>query len=210
MNNLRELLRDADPLRHEPASLPDQRTLRRQTVLAAARSTRASRGKGPRSRTAVFVTSALMAVAAVVLGAFLWSLFNSNLQAAIRFEVRLAESKPAPGLQKAELAGSHRYVYLHKKVIVSNNDISDVQVVQEGGTSHFAISIKFNAAGAEKMREVTRSNIGKLFAVLLDGRVVMAPVIKSSVGAYAMITGNLTKAEAKRMAERIVKGIGMQ
>jgi SecDF, P1 head subdomain len=210
MNNLRELLRDADPLRHEQERPLGQRTLHRQTVLAAAHSNRAPVDGRLRTRSGVFAASALMVIAAVVLGAILWSVFNSNLQAAIRFEVRLAESKPAPGLQKAQVAGSHRYVYLHHKFILNNNDIAAVHVVQEGGPSQYAISIEFNAAGADKMRRVTQSHIGKLFAVLLDGQVAMAPVIRSSIGDSAVITGNFTKAEAKGIAQRIVKGIGKQ
>lgn len=210
MNDLRELLQDADPLRHEPLPPNEQRTSRRQVIVKAARRNPAPAGASSRSRTRVFATSALMVVAAVVLGAVLWSLFNSNLQAAIQFEVRLAESKPAPGLQKAKVEGSHRYVYLHKDVIVSNNDIAEVRAVRDGGPSQYAISVKFNAAGAEKMRRATEAHIGKHLAILLDGRVVMAPVIRSSVGASAMITGNFTKAEAEETAERIAKGIGMQ
>ncbi|MCL5005167.1 MAG: hypothetical protein M1404_01430 [Acidobacteria bacterium] len=210
MNNLRELLRDADPLRHEPELPLYQRELRRQAVLAAARRNPAPDDERPRSRNAVFAASALMVIAATALGTVLWSLFNSNLHAAIRFEVRLAESKPAPGLQKAKVAGSDRYVYLFNRVIVSNNDIAEVRVVRDGGPSQHGISIKFNKAGAAKMRQTTQSHIGKLLAVLLDGQVVMAPVIRSPIGASAIITGRFTKAEAERIAARIVKGIGMQ
>ena len=210
MNDLRELLREADPLRHEPSPPSERRASSRQAVLAAARRNPAPAGGRPRSRTAVFSTSALMVLAAVVLGAILWSVFNSDLQAAIQFEVRLAESKDAPGLQKAKVAGSRRYVYLHQKVIVSNNDIAEVRAVRDGGPSQYAISVKFNAVGADKMRQATKNHMGELFAVLLDGQVVMAPVIRSPIGASAMITGDFTKAEAERMAERIAKGIGME
>lgn len=210
MNDLKELLQDADPLRQEPAPPLDQRTLCRQAVLSTARRTQAPAGREPRSRTAVLVTSALMVAAVLALGAILWSTFNSNLQAAIRFEVRMAETRPAPGLQKAEVAGTDRYVYLHNKVVVSNNDIAEVRAVQAGGPSQYGISIKLNATGADKMRQATRSHMGKPLAILLDGQVVMAPVVRSTVGASAMITGNYTKAEAERIAERIIKGIGLQ
>lgn len=210
MNNLRDLLQEADPLRHEPAQPLDQRTLRRQTILAAARRTQAPAGPRPRSRTAVFVTSALMSVAVVALGVILWSLLNSNVQAAIRFEVRMAETRPTPGLQKAKVAGSERYVYLHSEVIVSNNDIAAVKVVQAGAPSEYGISIKFNETGADKMRHATEAHIGKPLAILLDGQVMMAPVVRDSIGESAMITGHYTKAEAQNVAERIIKGIGMQ
>ena len=70
--------------------------------------------------------------------------------------------------------------------------------------------MEFNKAGAEKMRAATASNIGKPMAILLDGQVVMAPVVRSPIGGSAVITGKFTKAEAERMAERIVKGNGIR
>src|SRR5690348_4531406 len=210
MNSLRELLQDADPLQHESAPLPSQRTLRRQTVLAAARRTHAPAIESARRRTAVFLTSTLMLAAVLAVGAILWSVFNSNLQAAIRFEIRMAESNPAPGLQKAKVSDSSRYVYLHNEVIVSNNDIAAVEVVEAGGPSQYGISVKLNGAGADKLRQATEAHIGKPLAILLDGQVVMAPVVRSSVGGSAMLTGHYTKAEAQNIADRIIRGIGMR
>jgi len=45
-----------------------------------------------------------------------------------------------------------------------------------------------------------------LMAVLLDGQVVMAPVLRTSIGASARISGNFTRAQA----QRIVKGIAIK
>jgi preprotein translocase subunit SecD len=56
------------------------------------------------------------------------------------------------------------------------------------------------------MRAATGGHIGKPVAILLDGQMVMAPVVKASLGASAEITGNFTKAQA----ERIVEGIGIR
>ena len=209
MNNLKELLQEADPLRHEPAPPPHRRALQRQAVLAASRRAHIAAPK-PRSRAAIFATSALMAVAVVTLAAFLWSMFNSKVEAAIRFEVRMAETAPAPGMQKAQVAGTDRYVYLHSGVVVSNNDIASLRVVQAGGASQYGISIKFNAAGADKMRKATKEHIGKPLAILLDGQVIMAPVVRDAVGESAMLTGHYTKSEAQSVADRIARGIGMQ
>lgn len=206
MNNLRELLRDADPLRHEPVWPASQRGFCRQAVLAVASGARAPAGVGPRSRIAVFASAALMVLAASLLGALVWSLFITDVQAAIRFEVRLAENRPAPGLHKAMVSGSDQLVYLHDEDIVTNSDIAAARVVQGNGPSQYSVSVEFNATGAEKMRAATQDHLGKILAILLDGQVVMAPVLRSPIGASAMITGNLTKTQA----ERIVKGIGIQ
>jgi preprotein translocase subunit SecD len=42
-------------------------------------------------------------------------------------------------------------------------------------------------------------------AVLVDGRVVMAPVVRSPISGSAVITGNFTRADAERIAEGIYR-----
>jgi SecD/SecF fusion protein len=55
------------------------------------------------------------------------------------------------------------------------------------------------------MRKASGNHIGKPVAIIIDGRVVMAPVVRSPIGDSALVTGHFTKAEA----ERIVHGIGL-
>jgi preprotein translocase subunit SecD len=144
-----------------------------------------------------------MVIAASCLGALVWSLFMNELQAAIRFEVRLAEDKPAPGLREAKVGRSPHSVYLHEEVIVTNSDIAAARVVQVGEPPQYAISIEFNASGAEKMRAATVNHIGSLVAFLFDGKVVMAPLLRTPIGSSAEITGKFTRAEAERIVKRI-------
>ena len=206
MKNIRELLRDADPLRHEATFRSGQHDFRRQAVLAAASTAPAPAGVGSRSRMAFFAI-AFTLIAASVLGSRVWSVFIGDLQAAaVRFEVRLAEDSPAAGLREAKVAGSDRSVYIHDEVIVTNGDIAVARVVPGGGPSEYSVGIEFKASGAEKMRVATGNHIGKLLAILLDGQVVMAPVLRSPIGASARITGNFTRPQA----ERIVNGVQIQ
>jgi hypothetical protein len=206
MKKIRELLRDADPLRYEPAWPSGQHDFCRQAFLAAASGARAPADVGSRSRMAVFAIVALAAIAASFLGSRVWSVFVSDLQAAVRFEVRLAEDRPAPGLREAKVSGSDRSVYLHDEVIVTNSDIAVARVVPGHGPSEYSIGVEFNASGAEKMRAATANHIGKLVAILLDGQVVMAPVLRTPIGASARITGNFKRTQA----QRIVNGIEIQ
>lgn len=206
MRNIRELLQEADPLQHEPTLTSGECDFRRQALLAAVSGARVPAGVRSRSRIAVFVAVALTMIAASFLGSRVRSPFVSDLQAAVRFEVRLAEDKPAPGLREARVSGSGRSVYLHDEVIVNNGDIAAARVVLGSGPSQYSISVEFNASGTEKIRAATGSHIGKPVAILLDGQVVMTPVVRVPIGASAVITGNFTKAEA----ERIVSGVGLR
>jgi SecD/SecF fusion protein len=53
------------------------------------------------------------------------------------------------------------------------------------------------------MARASGSHVGRPLAILIDGEVVMAPVIRSAIGASALISGRFTRAEA----ERIVAGV---
>jgi hypothetical protein len=207
MKNIRELLRDADPLRHEPSLRSGQHDFRRQAVVAAASGVGTPAGVGSRSRMAVFATVALTVIAASFVGSRVWSVFVGDLQAAVvRFEVRLAEDSPASGLREAKVSGTDRSVYLHGETIVTNGDIAVARVAPGPGPAEYSVGIEFKASGAEKMRAATGNHIGKPLAVLLDGQVVMAPVLRTPISVSASITGNFTRPQA----ERIVNGIQIQ
>lgn len=206
MKTLRELLQDADPVRHEPNQpLLQERARRRDAVMSGA-----SRATTPstqlwRSRMPLLAAAMLALIATAVVGFYLRAPGTVDLQAAVRFEVRLAEDSPAAGLQAARV-GSDRAIYLHPEAIVTNSDIAHARVVPGDSASRFGVGIEFNAAGAEKMRTATAGHFGKPLAILIDGKVVMAPTVRSPIDALAEINGDLTRAEA----ERIVNGIGIQ
>ena len=205
MKSLRDVLQDADPLRHEPHRLEWERQRLRQAVVAGATGVTRPSFAWPSTPVAV-VTVALIAVGLVAVGSQIWPQRGSTLQAQIRFEVRLAEDQQTPGLTEAQIAGSERVVYLHEESIVTNEDIAQSSVIQGDGPSRFSVTVQFSAAGAQRMREATASHIGRPMALLIDGDVVLAPVVRSVISDSAMITGDYTQAEA----ERIVNGISIR
>jgi len=198
VTTLPELLRDADPLGYEPRQSAHDRRLRREAVL---NSPRVADDVPRRSLT----RAALVALVfiAIVAGGLYWSSAGVDVVAAVRFEVRLAEDNFAPGLREAAVAGNGRRIYVHPETVITNSDIAQAQLVQDDASSMFGVSVTFKADGAERMRRATQGHIGKPLALLIDGTVVMAPVVRSPIAAAALINGNYTKVEA----ERIVAGI---
>jgi preprotein translocase subunit SecD len=64
-----------------------------------------------------------------------------------------------------------------------------------------AVSITFDAKGAELFDRVTAQNVGKQLAIILDGVVHSAPRIQDRIsGGNAQITGNFTHEEAAKLA----------
>ena len=63
------------------------------------------------------------------------------------------------------------------------------------------VALKFDAPGASQFARVTKDNIGKRFAAVLDGKVITAPVIRSPIiGGDCIIEGDFTLEEAKEIA----------
>jgi len=66
--------------------------------------------------------------------------------------------------------------------------------------------VEFLPAGAERMRQATAIHLGHPVAILIDGEVVIAPIVRSAISDSAAITGDYTRAEA----ERIASGVGIR
>jgi SecDF, P1 head subdomain len=200
MTKLRDVLAAADPLRHEPGPTEDQRARLRHTIISAASSAAEPSRVGRRMPIALLAAFASIVVVLMIASSSMWPFGNSTAHAAVRFEVRLAEEQPAAGLTAA--GDSNRTVYLHPEVVVTNADIAFSSVIPGNTTAEqFWIDVRLNAAGAAKMRQATMNHLGRPVAILIDGEVVMAPTVKSPIGAAAVISGDFTRAEAERIAQ---------
>lgn len=200
MNNLTTLLQDADPVRYEGTIPRDILARQRQALLTEVQAMDRVPSERHGRRYALLAAAALTVIVAALLLPGLRPLFVAEVHAAVQFEVRLAEDQHTPGRQEAKVTGSDRTVFLSKDVVVTNGDIQRAEVVPGSDSSQFGISVEFTSAGAQKMKAATEKHIGKRMAILLDGKVVMAPTLRSSIGSAAVITGNFSKAEAERIA----------
>jgi hypothetical protein len=197
MNTVRDLLRDADPFNDDAGRLDDARDSIRLRVVTAA-----SVVRPPVSRRRVVVGVAGSLAAVTLVGLLVGFGDRGTLRAAVRFEVRLAETQPAPGLIVARVAESDRLIYLHPELVVTNDDIAQSWVVQDG-PDRFNIAVEFLEVGAERMRQATSAHVGRPVAVLIDGKVAIAPIVRSAISNSATITGDYSQAEAERIAEGI-------
>ena len=89
---------------------------------------------------------------------------------------------------------------LEKKSRVGGENLIDAYASFDPTEGH-AVSFRFDTTGAQKFGKATSENIGKRFAVVLDGVVITAPVINSAItGGSGIITGNFTSQEATDLA----------
>ncbi len=90
---------------------------------------------------------------------------------------------------------------LKKEVLLTGDLLSEARVAIDQRFNEPYVSLTFNSAGAKIFEEVTGKYVGKRLAIILDGNVYSAPVIREKIsGGNAQITGLFTLEEAKDLA----------
>ena len=70
---------------------------------------------------------------------------------------------------------------IEKRVLVSGGDLVDAQPGFDQRTNEPVVNFRFNSSGARKFAEATQANVGKPFAIVLDNKVISAPVIREPI-----------------------------
>ena len=88
---------------------------------------------------------------------------------------------------------------IKKEAILSGDMLTNANVTYYQGEP--AVSFKFNNVGAKKFAKVTKNNIGKIFAIVLDKQIITAPRINSVIDqGLGVISGEFTVKEAHELA----------
>ncbi len=78
--------------------------------------------------------------------------------------------------------------------------------VSQNGSS-YEVSMTMNSEGARKWAQLTKANLGKSIAIVLDGYVYSYPTVQSEItGGSSQITGNFTTEEAQDLANVLKSG----
>jgi len=123
-------------------------------------------------------------------------------RAKVTVEFKRAQSKPTDGHAEATIEGTNEKVYLPKRADATSADIAKASAGTDDNNNPL-IEIEFTKEGAKKMAVLSEAQQNKRIAIVIDGKVVSAPVVRAKIGSRAQITGKFTKQEV----ERIVKAI---
>ncbi|MBR0709620.1 MULTISPECIES: SecDF P1 head subdomain-containing protein [Bradyrhizobium] len=94
-----------------------------------------------------------------------------------------------------------------KDSAIEGDDISYAGPGLASGTNEPIASFRFNGRGTRRFAHITEENIGKPFAIVLDGKVLSAPVIREPItGGSGQISGNFTLEEANSVAMMLRAG----
>ncbi len=93
-----------------------------------------------------------------------------------------------------------RYL-VRKRVAVGGDRLIDAQPSFDSRTGEPVVNFRFDTLGGKKFGDVTKANVNRPFAVVLDGKVITAPVIREPIlGGSGQISGNFTISEAQDLA----------
>ena len=94
--------------------------------------------------------------------------------------------------------GAPAYV-VHRRVMVDGGMLTDAQATFQQNEP--VVSFKFDSQGARRFGDATSANVGKPFAIVLDNKVISAPVIREPIlGGSGIISGSFTVQSASDLA----------
>ncbi|MBC7520974.1 MAG: protein translocase subunit SecD [Sandarakinorhabdus sp.] len=111
----------------------------------------------------------------------------------------VAQGRAPPGSQILPSLASGPVV-VKRRAIISGDQLIDSQVSTDQNGSP-AVSFRFDSTGGRRFAQATQENVGKPFAIILDGKVISAPNINEPIlGGSGIISGNYTVASANELA----------
>ena len=118
------------------------------------------------------------------------------MQAQDALEIRAASSTAVAGWQSMPGPGGGS-LWVSPTTALTSADIARAEPRTQADGQR-AVGIVFTAEGARKMTQLSDAQRDKPIAVLLDGRIVSAPTVRSTISSEALFTGT-TPAVVERM-----------
>ena len=140
-------------------------------------------------------------IAAII---FLSILFGCSENEKATLEFRIAEDEPAADLTEMVFGPTGETFYLHNEILVKQQDVESAGVVNQ--QERPAIELILTPEGAKKFERLTAQNIGKRCGMILNGKLLSAPIIRDTIsGGHAIISGIFTESEAEDIAKGLNK-----
>jgi len=116
----------------------------------------------------------------------------------VKIEFRLVEDYPTQGYHKKIV--DQKEIYLKSSVEISEKEIVSVAKSKDEGTGYPIILLDLNAQGKDKFASLTKSNVQKKLAILINGKVLLAPTIQKVIAeGKVQLNGSFTEKEIDRI-----------
>jgi protein-export membrane protein SecD len=90
---------------------------------------------------------------------------------------------------------------VRRRVEVDGANLTDARPGQDQQTGRWVVNFTLDSVGTRRFADVSTANTGKRFAIVLDDKVISAPVIREPItGGRGQISGNFTAKSAQDLA----------
>ena len=105
------------------------------------------------------------------------------------------------GSEKLFFEDNENDALVSKRIILSGENLLDAQPQMNNQTNETVVSFSLDRVGAKRFGKATSRGIGKQLAIVLDGKIVSAPIIRDAiVSGNGQISGNFTFQSATDLA----------
>jgi hypothetical protein len=112
-------------------------------------------------------------------------------------------TSPGDVLPVASITATGQELRVLREVILDGSDVESASIANDRGDVKELLLV-LNGKGAQKFTEATTANIGRRLAVVWNGRVINAPVIRTAIaGPNVKVTGNFSESEAQMLLEAL-------
>jgi protein-export membrane protein SecD len=111
-------------------------------------------------------------------------------------------SVPPPGVEfLPDQDHPGQKIAVRKRVEVDGADLTDARAQSDPQNGGWVVGFTFNSVGTRRFADISRANVGHRFAIVLDDKVISAPVIREAItGGRGQISGNFTVATANDLS----------
>jgi SecD/SecF fusion protein len=125
--------------------------------------------------------------------------------AKMSFHMLAPNGQAGPGVTVMKDEEGNSYPVLDR-VEISGDRLSDARVSFDQSQQP-VVTFRFDSAGATRFADITRQNVGNPFAIVLDDKVLSAPVIREPItGGSGQISGNFSTDTANTLAAMLRAG----
>ena len=105
------------------------------------------------------------------------------------------------GVEKLKYENDTNEDFVSKRIILNGDNLLDAQPRMNNQTNETVVSFTLDRVGAKRFGKATSKNIGKQLAIVLDGKIISAPVIRDTIASGSgQISGGFTFQSATDLA----------
>ena len=110
-------------------------------------------------------------------------------------------TKDSFGAEKLKFENDQEEAVVSKRIILSGDNLLDAQPRMDNQTNETVVSFTLDRVGAKRFGKATSTGIGKQLAIVLDGKIISAPVIRDTIASGSgQISGGFTFQSATDLA----------